>query len=200
MATPATTGSHEDLYRAKRTPQTVDVPPARFLMIDGQGDPNTAPRYAAALQTLYTVAYTLKFAIKKAGGPDERVPPLEGLWWGAEDVDFAAGSKDTWHWTLMMRVPEAADALIEDARATAAAKRPDLPIGELRLEPFDEGRAAQVLHVGPYSAEGATVLALHAFIAEQGHERTGKHHEIYLGDPRRAAPEKLRTVLRQPIR
>lgn len=197
-----TTGrTHEQLYQAKvGRPEIVDVPAADFVMIDGHGDPNTSPDYALAIQALYSAAYGLKFALKKAGAGDERVAPLEGLWSGAEAVDFAAGSKDDWDWTMMIRLPAAAvGALIEDALGATARKKPELPIGLLRVERFHEALAAQVMHVGPYAAEAPTIRALHAFIADRGYQRRGRHHEIYLGDPRRAAPERLRTVVRQPV-
>lgn len=202
MAQQLTSGrTHEQLYQAKvGRPEIVDVPAADFVMIDGHGDPNTSSDYALAIQALYSAAYGLKFALKKAGAGDERVAPLEGLWSGAEDVDFAAGSKADWDWTMMIRLPAAAvGALIEHALGAAAHKKPELPIGRLRVERFHEGLAAQVMHLGPYAAEAPTIRALHAFIAERGYQRRGKHHEIYLGDPRRAAPERLRTVIRQPV-
>jgi hypothetical protein len=192
--------SHVELYRAKvGAPEFVEVPAARFLMIDGHGNPNTSSAFAQAVQTLYSGAYTIKFALKKAGGPDERVAPLEGLWWGGEAVDFAASSKDDWDWTMMIRIPDAAtDELVAGARASAAAKKSDLAFARARVEHFAEGLAAQVMYVGPYAEEGPTIAALHTFIAEHGHRRAGKHHEIYLGDPRHADPGRLKTVLRQP--
>jgi hypothetical protein len=197
----ATTRTHEQLYRAKvGAPEMVEVPPARFLMLDGHGDPNTSGVYAQAIQALYSAAYAIKFALKKAGGPDERVAPLEGLWWGAEGVDFAVSSKGEWDWTMLIRVPEAAsDELVADALASAAVKKPGVPIERIRVEQYAEGLAAQVMHLGPYAQEGPTIKALHEFIAEHGYQRAGKHHEIYIGDPRRAAPAKLKTVLRQPV-
>lgn len=193
--------THEQLYRARvGTPEIVEVPPARFLMFDGHGDPNTSPEYAEAIQALYSAAYTLKFALKKAGSATERVAPLEGLWCGAEAVDFADSSKSEWDWTMMIRVPEGArDEQVADALTTAAAKKPDVPIDRLRVEPYAEGLAAQVMYVGPYAEEGPTIKALHDFIADHGHRLSGKHHEIYLGDPRRTDPSKLRTLLRQPL-
>ncbi len=192
--------SHVELYRAKvDAPEFVEVPAARFLMIDGHGNPNTSSAFEQAIQTLYSGAYTIKFALKKAGGPDERVAPLEGLWWGGEAVDFAASSKDDWDWTLMIRIPDTAtDELVAGALASAAAKKPDLAFDRARVEQFAEGLAAQVMYVGPYAEEGPTIAALHKFITERGHRRAGKHHEIYLGDPRRADPARLKTVLRQP--
>ncbi len=192
--------THVELYRGKvGAPEFVEVPAARFLMIDGHGNPNTSSAFAETVQTLYSGAYAIKFALKKAGGPDERVAPLEGLWWGSEDVDFAASSKDDWDWTMMIRIPDVAtDELIAAALAGAAAKKPDLVFDRVRVEQFAEGSAAQVMYIGPYAEEGPTIAALHAFIAEHGYRRAGRHHEIYIGDPRRADPARLKTVLRQP--
>jgi len=191
--------THEELYRARRDhPELIEVPEATFLMIDGQGDPNTSGGFALAVQALYTAAYTIKFSLKKATGRNERVPPLEGLWWNA-DNDFTVGTKDSWSWTLMIRLPEDLPAaLLAESLSSAKAKKPELPISDLRVERFSEGTAAQVMHIGPYGEEGPTIAALHAFIADQGHAMRGKHHEIYLGDPRRSAPSKLKTLLRQP--
>jgi hypothetical protein len=189
------------LYSAKRSPAFVDAPELPFLMVDGHGDPNTAPAYAEAVQALYSVAYTVRFALKR--GPlalDAPVMPLEGLWWTADMATFSTEDKSAWDWTMMIVVPEQVTAvLVADARAEAARKRPLPAVDRVRLERFAEGRCAQVLHVGPYSTEGPTVAGLHAFIAEHGYAPSGKHHEIYLGDPRRSAPEKLRTIVRQPV-
>lgn len=193
--------THEELYRGRPgRPELVDVPEATFLMIDGHGDPNTSVSYAKAIQALYSAAYTVKFALKKETGRVERVPPLEGLWWGAEERDFEAATKDGWSWTMMIRLPDATPPdVLAEAIHTAAAKKPDLPIGALRVASLAEGRAAQVMHIGPYAEEHPTIVALHHFIAEQGHELRGRHHEIYLGDPRRSAPSRLKTLIRQPV-
>ena len=190
-----------ELYAPGRTPVLVEVPEMAFVMIDGHGDPNTADSYREAIEALYTVSYTVKFALKR--GPAEidfGVMPLEGLWWSADPTVFSTGDKAEWSWTAMIMQPEPVTAeIVEEARHQAAAKK-SLPALELlRYERFDEGPAAQVMYVGPYKDEGPTIAALHAFIAEQGCTLTGKHHEIYLGDPRRAAPEKLKTVIRQPV-
>lgn len=194
----------ERLYRATTTPELVEVPALWFLRIDGHGDPNTAPAYAAAVEALYAVSYGAKFAVQKAGGERFKVSPLEGLWW-AEDMDtFLSGDKAAWDWTMMIRQPDSVTADLVGRIADEAAERKDLPTARrLRLETFEEGPAAQVLHVGPYAEEGPTIARLHDFIREHGFTvdgQTGKHHEIYLGDPRRAAPEKLRTIIRQPYR
>ena len=192
--------THEELYRATRGhPEVVEVPEATLLMIDGHGDPNTSDSFAQAIQSLYTVAYTIKFSLKKATGRNEKVPPLEGLWWNA-DNDFTVGTKDTWSWTLMIRLPDdLPTGMLDDTLASAAAKKPELPISDLRVERFSEGSAVQIMHIGPYDEEEPTIAALREFIADQGYAMHGKHHEIYLGDPRRSAPSKLRTLLRQPI-
>ena len=189
----------ERLYRARPAPELVEVPPASFLMIDGHGDPNVSESYQAAVQALYAVSYAIKFALQRAGGPRYRVSPLEGLWWTADMTGFGT-DKSAWDWTMLIRQPdEVSPALVEKvAREVARKKR--IPVAcDLRLERFEEGLAAQVLHLGPYRDEGPTIQRLHAFIEASGHTKRGKHHEIYLGDPRRAAPERLRTIIRQPV-
>jgi hypothetical protein len=188
------------LYRATADPALVEVPAITYLMIDGHGDPNTAPEYAQAVQALFSVAYTAKFALKKSGGPDIAVMPLQSLWWVPDMAAFSVTDKAAWDWTAMIAVPGAVTAEVVDAaRAAASSKAPARALAGLRLEPYVEGRAAQVLHLGPYADEGPTIEGLHAFVAEQGLRLAGKHHEIYLGDPRRTAPERLRTIIRQPV-
>jgi hypothetical protein len=180
----------------------VDVPPMQFLMIDGHGDPNTAQEYQDALEALYAVAYTLKFASKKVLEMDYVVPPPEGLWW-AEDMDVftASSDKGTWDWTMMIMQPEwVTQEMFEEAVAQVGKKKNPPALPRLRLEMYDEGLAVQIMHIGSYDAEGPTIARMHAFIAEYGYEPAGKHHEIYLSDPRRTATEKMKTVLRQPMR
>jgi hypothetical protein len=187
-------------YRAGRTPALVDVPSLNCLMIDGHGDPNTSVDYREAVEALFTLSWTLRFALKHEGLLDHRVMPLEGLWWSSDMSAFAAARKEAWSWTALIVQPDLVDEAQLEAACTAAAAKRDLPgLDRVRLERWTEGRAAQVLHVGPYSAEGPTIAALHSFIHESGLELSGKHHEIYLGDPRRAAPDKLRTIIRQPV-
>lgn len=192
-----------DLYRPPAEPEILDVPAMQFLMVDGAGDPNSATEYQEAIQALYGAAYGLKFMLKKAGRADFHVSPLEGLWWAPDMRAFAAGAKHEWRWTAMIMVPDDVTAKdFEHAREDLRRKRPSPAVEKLRLERFHEGAAAQVMHVGPYSAEAPTIERLHAFIHERGFTFDGrrqKHHEIYLGDPRRAKPEKLRTVIRQPF-
>ncbi|GIT80434.1 hypothetical protein LLS1_21030 [Leifsonia sp. LS1] len=191
-----------DRYRAQAgTFRIIEVPPQRYLMIDGQGDPNTSAAYADAVATLYPVAYALKFASKDGLDRDYVVPPLEALWWAESMAAFTSSrDKSAWDWTVMILVPDwITDDLVDAARATAAARKaPALDL--LRVEELDEGTCVQTLHLGPYDDEAATLERMHdTFIPESGLRMTGKHHEVYLSDARRVAPEKLRTLLRQPV-
>lgn len=199
-----------DSYRARKgTFRLVDVPPMSYLAIDGHGDSNTDPSYAAAIETLYPVAFTLKFASKTELGRDYVVPPLEGLWWAEDMAAFTtARDKTRWSWTLLLYVPEwlgkaDVDAACEAVRTKASAKSAPVPprLDDLRLLTLNEGRCAQTLHVGPYDAEGPVLEEMHSsFIGGQGYALSGTHHEIYLSDVRKTAPERLRTILRQPVR
>jgi hypothetical protein len=180
----------------------VDVPPMNFLMIDGHGDPNTAQEYQDAVEALYAVSYKLKFTSKKELGKDYVVPPLEGLWW-AEDMEAftAARDKSAWDWTMMIMQPEwITQEMVEEA--VKQVEKKGLPaLSQLYLETYREGLAVQILHIGSYDDEGPTIAKMHhEFMPENGYEPVGKHHEIYLSDPRKVAPEKLKTVLRQPVR
>lgn len=193
--------SIQALYKASSTPQSVVVPELRYLMIDGQGDPNTSAAYAEALQALYGVSYGARFAVKKAGGEVFKVSPLEGLWWSPDPEVFLTGDRSQWLWTMMIRQPDSVTAdLVADLMEQVATKKAIPAARQLRLETLAEGTAAQVLYLGPYTGEGPTIQGLHDFIHQNGCQLDGKHHEIYLGDPRRTAPEKLRTILRQPYR
>lgn len=178
----------------------VDVPRFQFLMIDGEGDPNTSPAYAQAVEALFSVSYTAKFMLKK--GPlarDYAVMPLEGLWWANDLSAFLTNDKANWKWTMMIMQPSfVTPDLIEAAMAEVKRKKQLPAIDRLRLEDFLEGRCAQILHIGPFSEEGPTIERLHQFIDART-SRTGKHHEIYLSDIRRAAPDKWKTIIRQPM-
>lgn len=179
----------------------VQVPAMNFLMIDGHGDPNTPADYADAIQTLYPLAYAIKFVCKRNQIEDFGVMPLEGLWWAEDMRGFATADKRNWLWTAMiMQPPAVTTELFARAVEQVAAKHSPRLLSSVRFERYDEGRAAQVLYVGPFSGEGPTIERLHAFIAEQGgHLETAKHHhEIYLSDPRRTEPSKLKTIIRQP--
>jgi len=191
-----------DPYRAKSGEfRILDVPPLQYLMVDGAGDPNTEV-FTHAVEALYPAAYKLKFASKKQLGRDYVVMPLEGLWW-ADDMDAFTQRRDKsrWSWTLMILTPDWIDAsLFADAVAQAGAKNPPARLGEVRLETLDEGRCVQTLHLGSFDDEAETLDRLHhEFIPANGLELTGRHHEIYFSDFRKVAPEKLRTILRQPV-
>lgn len=190
---------YKEFYSPPKKPSIVDVPVFNFVMIDGRGDPNTSEAYQEALMALYSVAYTTKFALKKEGISDFAVMPLEGLWWSkGEQLDLTR--KDDWSWTSMIMQPEKVSKLHIDSALKQAAEKKDLPsLSKIRFEPYHEGLSVQIMYLGPYSEEGPTINSLHEFADKQGFKLRGKHHEIYLSDPRRTAPEKLRTVIRQPV-
>lgn len=178
----------------------VTVPGMNFLMIDGQGDPNTSQEFPDAVEALYSVSYALKFMVKKGDmATDYGVMPLEGLWWSDDMSTFSVDCKEAWKWTLMIMQPEfISQTMVEDAIKQVRAKKNPVSLSQLRFALFEEGEAAQIMHVGPFSEEGPTIEKVHAFIEEGGKVRRGKHHEIYLSDIRRADPAKWKTVIRQP--
>ena len=180
--------------------EIVEVPRLGFLMVDGRGDPNTAAEYATALQWLFTLSYTLKFQ-SKASGRDYGVAPLEGLWWAEDETRFAQTDKSDWLWTAMIMQPDWVDAeALAGAMPKARAKLGEPP-ASLRLDAFEEGLSVQIMHIGPYSAEAETIARLHQeFLPANRLVENGRHHEIYISDPARTAPEKLKTVIRQPVR
>ena len=178
----------------------VEVPTLRYLMFDGEGNPNTSQDYAQGVEALFAVSYTAKFMVKKgAQALDYAVMPLEGLWWADDMSSFVSGDKSQWQWTMMILQPDfVGDEVIEAALAEVRRKKGLAAVDRLRLEPFSEGRCAQVLHIGPFSEEGPTIERLHDFIdARTG--RAGKHHEIYLSDIRRADPARWKTIIRHPM-
>jgi hypothetical protein len=172
----------------------------RFLAVDGTGSPVTSPRYAAAVEAVFTASYVAKFASKRTHGRDYVVMPLEGLWWAEDMRTFDTREKNAWSWRVLIRQPEwLTDADLDDAVATARAKGADAD-SKLHIEQLDEGRCLQTLHVGSYDDEGPTLRHLHdQLLPDQGLRENGLHHEIYLSDARRMAPDKLRTILRQPV-
>jgi len=180
----------------------VDVPNMNFLMIDGRGNPNASKQYAEAIEALYGLAYALKFKIKKGEmGIDYGVMPLEGLWWADDMSQFNVNNKEVWNWTMMIMQPEYVTAkLVAEAMSEVGKKKKLTALGKTRFESYGEGSAAQIMHVGPYADEGPTIAKLHEFITRLGRQACGKHHEIYLGDPRKTAPAKLQTVIRQPCK
>lgn len=188
------------LYKASpKKPAIIDVPEMNFLMIDGEGSPGETKTYQDAVQALYVLSYTLKFMVKKGGMEiDYGVMPLEGLWWADDMTAFIENRRDEWKWTMMIMQPEIITAeMVEEARAQAIEKKGFPTLKELRFEAFEEGKVGQILHIGPFSEEGPTIQGLHQFIEDEGFQLRAKHHEIYLTDIRRAAPERWKTIIRQ---
>ena len=178
----------------------LDIPAMYFLMVDGTGNPNTSPDYSDCVSALYSVTYTQKFKIKKIKGIDYNLLALEGLWWMDDMTLFSVEKKDEWKWTMMISQPDfITREEIFDTIAELERKKPNPALSRVRYEIFNEGLSAQVMHIGPYTAEKPTVDLLHRSIAENGYRLRDKHHEIYLGDPRKTAPEKLKTIIRQPV-
>ena len=197
---------YKHLYRpsAKKV-SLVDVPALQFVLVDDQIEPGlapgTSPSFQEAMQALYSIAYTLKFMSKgREDDPiDYTVMALEALWW-VEQGEFDITHPDNWRWTAMIMQPDhISQAMFLQAREQAQAKKPELDMGKLRFETFQEGLCMQIMHVGPYADEPATLAKMDGFARQEGYRLRGKHHEIYLGDPRRADPAKLKTVLRHPI-
>jgi hypothetical protein len=193
----------KDLYHpSSKKVAVVNVPAFNFVIVDGVGDPNTSQDYKDAVSALFTVSFTLKFMVKK-GKPsvDYGVMPLEGLWWADDVKSFVAGNKNLWKWTSMIMQPKFVTAALFGEAIEQTKKKKNLPaLPKLRFECFQEGLSAQILHLGPYSAEKETVEKIHGFIKENGYQLTGKHHEIYLSNPGKVAPEKLKTIVRQPMK
>ncbi len=190
----------------------VDVPEFGFAVVTGTGAPG-GTEFTQALQALYSVSYGTHFLIKKQRGRAPKVMPLEALWWvdgpGQQDIlaavalgqaTMADTDRDCWRWQAMIMQPDPIDAdVVAEALAQAQAKKPGPGLGRLRYQRWAEGRCAQLLHVGSYADEGPSIVRLHQAIAAGGYRPRGRHHEIYLGDPRRSTPEKLRTILRHPV-
>jgi hypothetical protein len=190
------------LYRPPTDPVLVDVPAFEFVMVDGIGDPETAPGYQAAVAALYAISYPVVITLKRQGRPGLKVSPLEGLWWADDVRAFQASSEDrsAWRWTMMIRQPDDVPGGLYDAALAKVAVKVGRGVADrLRIERFHEGLCAQLMHCGPYAAEAANIARLHDFVAAQGLRLRGHHHEIYLSDPRKSAPERMRTVLRHPV-
>ncbi|HEY5557976.1 MAG TPA: GyrI-like domain-containing protein [Acetobacterium sp.] len=207
---------YKNLYQPKKVPMIVDVPKMKFIMIDGKGDPNDeSGEYAKAIELLYGLSYTIKMSIKSGNAPTDYfeyvVPPLEGLWWTAVDRPFDTSRKEELIWTAMIRQPEfVTNELFKWAVDELKKRKPQLDTDKARLEAFTEGLCVQMMHLGSYDTEAVTVKAIDDFAASNGYGNAisevrpdgaiRRHHEIYLSDPRRVAPEKMKTVVRHPIR
>ncbi|WP_414470424.1 GyrI-like domain-containing protein [Methanobacterium sp. ACI-7] len=191
---------------SKKEPTIVDVPEMNFLMIDGEGDPNTSKEYQDAMEALFPVSYKVKFISKKEKAQDYVVMPLEGLWWVDNMENFNVEDKSNWKWTAMIRQPDfITEEMIKQAMEDVEKKKNPTLLSKIRFESLNEGLCSQIMHIGPYSEEGPTVEKLHNFIHENGYEFDGandgeKHHEIYLSDMRRIKPERLKTIIRQPMK
>jgi hypothetical protein len=190
---------------SSRQVEVVDVPRFNFAMVDGEIEPGvspgTSPAFQQALEALYGISFTLKFSSKqrKDNPIDYTVMALEGLWW-VEQGEFDITRPDNWHWTAMMLQPDhITDEMFQEVLAQLRKKKPSPALDKLHFEPFQEGLCMQIMHVGPYAEEPATLARMQAFAEQNNYIIRGKHHEIYLGDPRRADPSKLKTVLRHPI-
>lgn len=192
---------YKTLYQpSKKQVEQVDVPALNYLMIDGAGDPNHSPAYREAVEALFAVSYTAKFMIKKGElAIDYAVMPLEGLWWAEDMTTFSRNDKSQWQWTMMIMQPNWVDrAIVDQAIAQVKKKKNLAALSKIRFECFHEGRCAQIMHIGPFSEEGPTIQRVHAFI-EARTALSGKHHEIYLSDIRRADPSRWKTIIRQPM-
>lgn len=179
----------------------VVVPNLKFLSIEGEGDPNSNVGFQRAVEALYSASYTLKFSMKKLDpSKDFKVGPLEGLWWNTKDGELVQGKKEGWGWKAMILQPATVDdSMVNEARQAAMKKKENPSLKIVNLVEFEEGRSAQIMHIGPWNAETENIMKVKAFILAKGGTISGRHHEIYMSDPRRVAPEKLKTVIRQPF-
>ena len=180
----------------------VEVPKQQFIMIDGQGDPNTSKEFQEAVEALFSLSYALKFIVKKGKtGIDYGVMPLEGLWWSDDMTTFNVENKSDWKWTLMIMQPEFVTHELFDVALQQVQKKKNLDaLSKVRFKTFTEGKAAQILHIGPFSDEGPAIDKIHSYIQNNGYKASGKHHEIYLSDITKTAPDKLKTIIRQPVK
>lgn len=198
---------NKELYNpSQKEPSLVEVPSMKYLMIDGEGDPNTSQEYKDAMETLFPVSFKVKFISKKEKSQDYVVMPMEGLWWADNMENFTIEDKSGWKWTAMIRQPDfISKAMIKSAIKEVEEKKNPPALSKIRFETLHEGLSAQIMHIGPYSEESPTVEKLHNFIQEKCYDFDGnlhgeKHHEIYLSDIRRTKPEKLKTIIRQPVK
>ncbi|MCE7936177.1 hypothetical protein DYH10_00030 [Candidatus Saccharibacteria bacterium CPR2] len=196
-------------YKAKPSPEIIDVPKMLFVMVDGEGAPETTGKgeteFQQAMQALFGVVYTIKFWDKKHSTPPGyakfTMAPLEGLWWTKSGKMFDSKNPDDWKWTVMIRLPEfVTPKYFKEVVDELIAKKQSQVYKKARLQEFTEGTCVQIMHIGPYDQEQPNIERMHAYAKEQGYEAVGKHHELYFGDPRRTAPEKLRTILRHPVK
>ena len=184
-------------------PVEVKIPKMNYIMVTGKGSPES-PEFQRAVEALYGISFTIKFMPKKGikilGYQEYSVPPLSGLWWMGDNTSFDMHKRDDWQWTVMIVQPPFIDeGLVGQAKEMLKKKKDNPMIDKVEFKPFEEGDAVQMMHVGPYSTESETIEKIFSYIKEKGYKLSGKHHEIYLGDPRRTAPEKLKTIIRHPF-
>jgi hypothetical protein len=198
---------NKELYNpSAKEVSVIDIPEMNFLMIDGEGDPNTSQEYQDSIEALFSVSYKVKFISVKETTQDYVVMPLEGLWWVENMEDFSIKEKSNWKWTAMIRQPDFITTNMVEKAIEEVEKKKNLPaLSRIRFESLHEGLSAQIMHSGPYSEEEPTIEKLHNFVEEKGYEFSSsmpgeKHHEIYLNDTRRTKPEKLKTIIRQPMK
>ena len=191
---------HKDQYVEAKKPVLVNVGPATYLAVDGRGSPG-GEAFTAGVGALYAVAYTIKMTRKFAGRQDYAICKLEGLWWlDDERCDWASVPQDQWNWRLMIRTPDFVGRRdLDHAVKTLLDKGKEPQCRQVRLESMTEGQCIQMLHVGPYDQVGRTIARLCESAEGQGLRFSGRHHEIYLSDPRRVAPERLKTTIRHPV-
>jgi hypothetical protein len=197
---------YKHLYKPRHNKvSVVDVPALKFVCLDGAIEPGkspgTSPSFKAATETMYAISYTLKFMSKqREENPiDYAVMALEALWW-IEDGEFDITNPSNWLWTTMIMQPDhITDEMFQAGVEQVRKKKPHLVLNQLRFETFHEGLSMQIMHIGPYANEPATLKKMDTFARDSGYIACGKHHEIYLGDPRRTKPENLKTVLRHPV-
>lgn len=201
---------YKDLYQPAAKPSLIDVPEMRFFAVDGAGDPNTSPAYAEAMEILYGLSFTVKMSKMNGTQPEGYfeyvVPPLEGLWF-ADGVSFDGlnvSDKNMFKWVSMIRQPEfVTEEVFGWAKDILAKKKPQLDLSKARFMTFTEGLCVQIMHKGPYDSEPESIMKMKRFAEENGltedFSAERLHHEIYLSDPRKCAPERLRTVIRHPV-
>ena len=194
-----------DLYKAGEEPGLIEVPPFHYAAIDGEGDPNIVPDFQDSVQALFWVGYAIKMLPKKGTPPpgyaDFKVPPLEALWWNQPDASLSQElPRGSYQWTAMLRQPNfVSEDLVQEVCKALAEKRSNSALSKIKFLPLAEGKCVQAMHVGPYDQEKATIERMGSFAANLGLKFHGKHHEIYLSDPRRTSPENLKTILRHPV-
>ena len=204
LDTPTIDFRKEQSYKAVPTPAIVEIPDMLFVMVDGTGAPENNPQFVRAMETLYGIVYTVKFWDKKFDAPPNyakfSLTPLEALWWMQDGSMFDATKIGNWAWTVMIRLPDfVTPAYFQEVVNELTERKQKDIYKDARLEKFHEGTCAQLMHIGPYDQETANIKKLHAFARESGYKLVGKHHELYFSDPRRTAPEKLKTIIRQPV-